>query len=220
MWDNKEIKSKIIECFGDKLTEGAFEILVPISGYLVRPKLNDDQELNGSTMLKIFYNKPIYIRPLHFEENIIQDQENGNIENDMNIDERSIGHEPIVVQEYLAPDVSFLNHEPNESEPVIDWLPTSLTQILESLSTQILESGINYFNVYREDIFNCCIRSLRRKSFCISNKIDVTFTDCTDVTENAIDAGGPKREMFRLLLTSLANNPSFSVVPVITNLLQ
>ncbi|KAL1488696.1 hypothetical protein ABEB36_014495 [Hypothenemus hampei] len=64
--------------------------------------------------------------------------------------------------------------------------------------------------VYREDIFNCCVRGLRRKNFSPLNNISVIFTDIDNaVSEGAVDSGGPTREMFTLLLKYLSNSMMF-----------
>ncbi|CAH0561744.1 unnamed protein product [Brassicogethes aeneus] len=59
-----QVQRKIQELFQAKL-QGEFEFLVPIIGYLVKNKLHDRDEMNGENLGKVFYNKVIYIRPLH-----------------------------------------------------------------------------------------------------------------------------------------------------------
>lgn len=54
--------------------------------------------------------------------------------------------------------------------------------------------------MYIVQTYSCCKRALGRKSFAPFYTISVCFTDCTGETEGAIDAGGPTREMFRLVL--------------------
>ncbi|KAL1488697.1 hypothetical protein ABEB36_014496 [Hypothenemus hampei] len=86
----------------------------------------------------------------------------------------------------------------------------TLLGVLWELHNSINTEKISYFNIYREDIFNCCVRSLRRRNFSPLNKISVLFTDIDNaVSEGAIDAGGPTREMFTLLLKYLANSMLF-----------
>lgn len=63
--------------------------------------------------------------------------------------------------------------------------------------------------IYRPDIFNCCIRTIKRKTFNPFNKISVIFTDIGGQSEGAIDAGGPTREMFRLVLKHIENSSIF-----------
>lgn len=88
-----------------------------------------------------------------------------------------------------------------KSDVLMDDEPNTLSDILRKLQKSISDENFSSFNVYREDIFNCCIRAMRRKTFSPFNKINVIFTDCDNKTEEAIDAGGPKREMFRLVLS-------------------
>ncbi|CAG9765750.1 unnamed protein product [Ceutorhynchus assimilis] len=112
------------------------------------------------------------------------------------------------------------NNEPNieESLPNIEEnLATFLTpdvqsleQILTNLQNRISSVNITKINVYRKDIFGCCLRAFRRKNFKPFNIIYVNFTDIEEKTEGAIDEGGPKREMFRLLLKFLSNSNLFT----------
>lgn len=86
----------------------------------------------------------------------------------------------------------------------------SLKQILTNLQNKISAENITKINVYRKDIFGCCLRAFRRKNFKPFNTIHVDFTDIEEKTEGAIDEGGPKREMFRLLLKFLSNSNLFT----------
>lgn len=67
---------------------------------------------------------------------------------------------------------------------------TSIKNILGELSKIIHNENIVYFNIYREDVFNCCLSTLRRKSFAPHYKISVLFTDYDDRTEGAVDVDG------------------------------
>ncbi|KAL1489197.1 hypothetical protein ABEB36_014130 [Hypothenemus hampei] len=86
---------------------------------------------------------------------------------------------------------------------------TSFHDITKSLQDQIDETKVNKFNIYRDDIFACCIRALRRKSFAPFNRISVKFSDIEGMSEGAVDEGGPKREMFRLVLSTIKNSNLF-----------
>ncbi|XP_044766285.1 G2/M phase-specific E3 ubiquitin-protein ligase-like [Coccinella septempunctata] len=50
---------------------------------------------------------------------------------------------------------------------------------------------------------------MSRKSFDPFKKISVIFTDCGGMSEGAVDMGGPKREMFRLVLKYLEESSLF-----------
>lgn len=85
----------------------------------------------------------------------------------------------------------------------------SLEEILKELNNKINTDIISKFNIYRADIFNCCIRALRRKTFFPFNKISVLFSDIEGNSEGAVDAGGPMREMFRLVIGYIRNSRMF-----------
>lgn len=86
----------------------------------------------------------------------------------------------------------------------------SLEQILINLQNKINPENITKINVYRKDIFGCCLRALRRKTFNPFNTLHVNFTDIEEKSEGAIDEGGPKREMFRILLNFLSKSSLFT----------
>lgn len=87
--------------------------------------------------------------------------------------------------------------------------PISLEAALHDESSKINDEKISIFNFYRSDIFNCCIRGLKRKSFSPYNKISVKFSDVDGIPEGAIDAGGPMREMFTVVLKHIQNSQMF-----------
>lgn len=100
---------------------------------------------------------------------------------------------------------------PSRSEQIEDSVtPSTLVDILSKLQHTIDYDNVNKFNVFRSDIFNCCIRAMRRKTFRPFNKLSVKFSDCEGVTEGAIDEGGPTRELFRLVLSFLENSLLFT----------
>lgn len=100
---------------------------------------------------------------------------------------------------------------PSRSEQIEDSVtPSTLVDILSKLQHTIDYDNVNKFNVFRSDIFNCCIRAMRRKTFWPFNKLPVKFSDCEGVTEGAIDEGGPTRELFRLVLSFLENSLLFT----------
>ncbi|CAG9820696.1 unnamed protein product [Phaedon cochleariae] len=85
---------------------------------------------------------------------------------------------------------------------------TSVKDILLKIQRNVKED-ITYFNVYRREIFNCSIRTLKRKEFDPYNTINVLFSDVDGITEGAIGVGGPTREMFRLLIDYLRDSQLF-----------
>ncbi|XP_031334066.1 G2/M phase-specific E3 ubiquitin-protein ligase-like [Photinus pyralis] len=85
----------------------------------------------------------------------------------------------------------------------------SLEMVLKPLQNKITSDKVSMFNVYRADIFNCCVRAIRRKTFSPFNKISVMFSDIEGRSEGAVDAGGPTREMFRLVINHIKNSRMF-----------
>uniref|UniRef100_A0A1Y1L2Q7 HECT domain-containing protein n=2 Tax=Photinus pyralis TaxID=7054 RepID=A0A1Y1L2Q7_PHOPY len=85
----------------------------------------------------------------------------------------------------------------------------TLLSTLKQFHNKIDQDTTFQFNVFREDIFNCFIRGVRRKQFSPCKRISVLFTDIDNVSEGAVDMGGPTREMFRLLLKHLKNSTLF-----------
>ncbi|KAB0795188.1 hypothetical protein PPYR_12027 [Photinus pyralis] len=81
--------------------------------------------------------------------------------------------------------------------------------ILLDLQRKICYDKINKFNIFRSDIFVCCVRAMRRKTFNPFFKTSVKFSDIEGTTEGAIDEGGPAREMFRLVLLYLQDSQLF-----------
>lgn len=59
---------------------------------------------------------------------------------------------------------------------------------------------ICYFSSSREDVFGCCVRAVRRKTFLPFGKICDKFSDTEGVSKSAVEVGGPSREMFRFPL--------------------
>lgn len=84
--------------------------------------------------------------------------------------------------------------------PEDDDKPQSVQDILTTLHKNIDTDKISKFNIFREDIFGCCIRVIRRKNVSPFHKISVIFSDIDGMSEGAVDEGGPTREMFRLIL--------------------
>lgn len=86
----------------------------------------------------------------------------------------------------------------------------TLNDILKNFQQKINMEKVNQFNVFRENVFSCCVRAMRRKTFDPFKKISVKFSDLEGNSEGAIDEGGPTREMFRLVLSELASSNLFT----------
>lgn len=87
--------------------------------------------------------------------------------------------------------------------------PKSLKDVLLQYKNKINEDTVTKFNVFRPKIYDGYLCAVKRRNFNPFNKIFVCFTDSDDVSEGAIDAGGPKRELFRLLLRYLKDSKIF-----------
>ncbi|CAH0558338.1 unnamed protein product [Brassicogethes aeneus] len=85
----------------------------------------------------------------------------------------------------------------------------SVKDVLKTLQQKINFEEMNKFNIFRNDIFQCCVRAMRRKTFDPFNKISVKFSDYEGNSEGAVDEGGPTREMFRLALEYLKDSEMF-----------
>ena len=85
-----------------------------------------------------------------------------------------------------------------------------LPDILKKLSTIINSDSISKFNISRSHLWEGTVRGLNRKSFSPHNKVSVKFCDDVGTTEGAVDAGGPKREFFTLVLHWLMNSQLFA----------
>ncbi|CAG9769722.1 unnamed protein product [Ceutorhynchus assimilis] len=87
--------------------------------------------------------------------------------------------------------------------------PQTISSLLKHLQQNINTQKTSQFNVYREDIFGCCVRAMRRAGFDPFSKISVKFSDAEGTSEGAVDEGGPCREMFRLSLNWLKDSGMF-----------
>ncbi|CAH0547017.1 unnamed protein product [Brassicogethes aeneus] len=85
----------------------------------------------------------------------------------------------------------------------------TISSLLKHLQQNINTHKTSQFNVYREDIFGCCVQAMRRAGFDPFNKISVKFSDAEGTSEGAVDEGGPCREMFRLSLNWLKDSGMF-----------
>lgn len=69
----------------------------------------------------------------------------------------------------------------------------TINEVLQEMKSNITDAHVSVFNIYREDVFECCVRSLKRKSFCPFNKIAVSGIG--NISKGAIDAV-PKADNF------------------------
>jgi len=59
------------------------------------------------------------------------------------------------------------------------------------------------FNISRNDVLDGARRAINKKSYNPKIKMSVKFTDDFGASEGAVDAGGPTRELLRLLLRKI-----------------
>ncbi|CAH0556962.1 unnamed protein product [Brassicogethes aeneus] len=196
-WSVEEINRCLKGLFPVHLEEADFEIMVPIGGRLTKPNLPQGKALDGMHMKAIFIQKAVYIRKIASENHIEPQLEisnptgasPANSEND---------YTENTLEEDLA--LAIRNSLVDLNEEV-----ETLEGILQNLHRKIDNTKISHFNVYRNDIFKCCIKAMNRKSFNIFNKISVKFSDVEGVSEGAVDVGGPTREMLRLSMNYIKN---------------
>ncbi|XP_049325554.1 uncharacterized protein LOC111196328 [Astyanax mexicanus] len=67
----------------------------------------------------------------------------------------------------------------------------------------------NLINVCRDDIMACAVRAFERPLFDPMKKIDIIFVDDWDMSEGAVDDGGPTREFSRLLMQAIKESSLF-----------
>ncbi|XP_031327894.1 uncharacterized protein LOC116159120 [Photinus pyralis] len=220
-WSYEEIVASIKDLFQHILDGQDFELLVPMSGHLVRLNLPPGVECDGRAIKSRFYQKVIYVRPFvpllrmgNSEVTPTTDDEYN--DNNNNLDEfqeypedmhgapspNPDGNESIIAENHNIEEIAATSKEGCESQ-------ISLTILLKGLNEQVTEESVTSFNVYRNDIFTCCLRALKRSSFSVFNKISVKFSDIEGLSEGAVDAGGPTREMFRLVLNFVKDSRMF-----------
>ncbi|KAF5282381.1 hypothetical protein FQR65_LT14317 [Abscondita terminalis] len=192
------IYERITSLFNDKL-RNHFELMVPMSGRLTKLSLEEGTQLDGAVLKRIYHQKVIYVRPT--DEDIDSDNET-----DLTLEVT----DNIIENSACSSNNELLLHNSNyEIIQNDEGSYNVLNDILENLKTKIVNDQISHFNIYREDIFQCCIRAMRRPSFDPYRKIDVKFSDVDGQSEGAVDMGGPTREMFRLVLNHLKNSHLF-----------
>lgn len=200
-----DIYQHISNLFKDKLKEVRFEIMVPIGGRLTKPNLPPNQELEGKSLKAIFQQKVIYVRPFQ------------NISNQCEIEQLEVdlcGNEPSNndyddLQFQFDTERAMLCSAVETNIKTSDLQEKTLEDILQSYKSAICEEKTTQINVFREEIFDCCVRALQRKSFSPFNKLSVKFSDIEGKSEGAVDVGGPTREMCRLVINHIKDSRLF-----------
>ena len=78
--------------------------------------------------------------------------------------------------------------------------PDTLKDILERLVAKIPKDGHSLISVRRQHVWKDSLCQFARPSFSIQKQVRVSF-----VGEEAVDAGGPRREYWRLLMKSISS---------------
>lgn len=133
-----------------------------------------------------------------------------------NSDEVSIFIKSLLDQQtYANTSTDFTNIDEGEEckdEPNATVHFDSVQPLLKQLNEKINANACSKFNIFREEIFNCCVRAMNRKTSNALNKISVKFSDVAGTSEGAVDEGGPTREMFRLVLNDIKDSEMFTGV--------
>ncbi|KAK4887472.1 hypothetical protein RN001_003743 [Aquatica leii] len=210
-WSQDEIYNYLIELFRPHLDDTPFELMVLMNRRLIKISLPKGENLNGKSLKEIFRQKVVYVRPLH--EIVRVELETTLTEEDHTLDND--------IPTSSANDISNNMNDDIEEQFHIDT-ETAITKSLamdkeisiKDILTRIrghIKDTISQFNIYiyRDDIFNCCVRAMRRKTFNEYNRISVKFSDIEGNSEGAVDLGGPTREMFRIVLNYIKNSKLF-----------
>ena len=85
------------------------------------------------------------------------------------------------------------------SNDVVRAEPTTIEHVLKQHFIRVINKAFKQkLNVRRQELLADCFQQFKRSSFDVTKLLSVTF-----LTESAIDGGGPRRELFRLLLADL-----------------
>lgn len=94
--------------------------------------------------------------------------------------------------------------------------PTSHPDDVSAVLTELAagtdhQTGVTKFNINRAHVYDGARRAILRKQFSPNSVISVKFMDDIGQSEGAVDDGGPKRELFQLLMDYFANtSPTFT----------
>lgn len=237
-WNYKEICCHVSSIFKNILVgDTDFELLLPCYRELVKPELKLNGELTGENLHKLFGYKPVYVRPSRtlsmndtygqcqdinplneletsFErqlhpQDVSQNTSNSSfpdLNNDINnnMNDNSIEYFMDIEEKQFENDIKLAIENSLEEEKL-----KTIDQLLKQhIQKHELDRSIT-FNVYRADIWSCTLRSMKRPSFNPFCKPYIIFTDIDNTSEGAIDAGGERREFFRLAMDYLQNSPVF-----------
>ena len=82
----------------------------------------------------------------------------------------------------------------------------SVSDVLVELSSVIdSQHGVTKFNISRAHVWDGTRRAILCKQYSPRKSISVKFTDDMGQSEGAVDQGGPKHELFQLLINYLAS---------------
>ena len=73
----------------------------------------------------------------------------------------------------------------------------------EIRSNEVDEEARSYINVRRSQLWADSCRHLKKSKFNPKAEVSIKFADSSGSSEGAIDAGGPRREYFRLLVRAV-----------------
>ncbi|XP_023816594.1 G2/M phase-specific E3 ubiquitin-protein ligase-like isoform X1 [Oryzias latipes] len=93
---------------------------------------------------------------------------------------------------------------PQESRSIKTLTTEEITGIVKAHSEMVVTEGFRSIIVSRRNVWTSAIRQFRRPRFVEStDMLYVTFASDENTTEDAEDLGGPRRELFRLLVKAI-----------------
>ncbi|KAK3588096.1 hypothetical protein CHS0354_012152 [Potamilus streckersoni] len=108
----------------------------------------------------------------------------------------------------------------NYEEEVEDFDPyirldseRSIEDILSEMRDIFINSGYITLCINRSFVWRSALEQFRQENFSPADGFEVIFVDDDGKEEGAIDAGGPKREYFQLMMDHLANCSLFEGPP-------
>ena len=73
----------------------------------------------------------------------------------------------------------------------------------EIRSNEVDEEAMSYINARHSQLWVDSCRHLAKSKFNQKAKVSIKFVDCSGSSKWAVDAGGPRREYFRLLVRAV-----------------
>lgn len=95
----------------------------------------------------------------------------------------------------------FFFRQPKEHIPI--------AKILRELGEKIDNLQVCKFNINRSAVLDGAIRGFRQLSYDPNKMMSIKFSDDRGTTEEAVDLSGPRPELLRLLMESLAESDMF-----------